>query len=65
TPLRWVARQRVLLAQQLLEQDRLSVDEVARHSGFSSTELLRHHFTRETGTTPAAYRRTFSLRAAV
>ncbi len=64
TPLRWVVRQRVLLAQQLLEEDRLSVDDVARHSGFTSAELLRHHFSRETGTTPAGYRRTFSLRAA-
>lgn len=63
TPLRWIARQRVLLAQQLLEQDTLSVDEVARHCGFSSAELLRHHFTRETGTTPGGYRRAFSLRA--
>ncbi|PVZ14345.1 helix-turn-helix domain-containing protein [Actinomycetospora cinnamomea] len=63
TPVRWLVRQRVLRAQQLLEQDRLSIDEVARHSGFSSVELLRHHFTRETGTTPTGYRRAFSLRA--
>jgi transcriptional regulator GlxA family with amidase domain len=63
TPVRWVARQRVLLAQQLLEQDMtLPVDDVARYSGFSSAELLRHHFTRETGTTPAGYRRAFGLR---
>lgn len=59
-PHQWITRQRVLLAQQLLEQDSLDVEEIAQRSGFRTAELLRHHFTRLLDTTPTSYRRTFS-----
>ncbi|MDQ3664017.1 MAG: helix-turn-helix domain-containing protein, partial [Actinomycetota bacterium] len=59
TPHSWVLRQRVLLAQRLLESDDYSVEEVAQHSGFGTAAMLRHHFARERGTSPRAYARTF------
>jgi transcriptional regulator GlxA family with amidase domain len=60
TPLRWLQAQRVLEARRLLEHTRLSVEEVATHSGFGSAPSLRQHFRRATATSPSAYRRTFS-----
>lgn len=63
TPHQWLIRQRVLLAQRLLETDNLGVEEIAHRSGFSTADLLRHHFTQHVGATPAAYRRTFSHHA--
>ncbi len=34
---------------------------VPRRAGFGTADLLRHHFSSQAGTTPQAYRRTFSL----
>ncbi|MFD7893403.1 helix-turn-helix domain-containing protein [Streptomyces sp. NPDC059568] len=59
TPYRWLLRQRVLLAQELLEATDETVDSVAGRSGFGNAAGLRHHFLRTLGTTPNAYRRTF------
>lgn len=59
TPLRWLNRQRLSTARELLETTDLPVDAVARRTGFSSAEVLRRHFQRDLGTTPTAYRRTF------
>ena len=59
TPHRWLTLQRVLLAQRLLEDTDLGVDEVAERCGFGSGALLRHHFRKIVGVAPADYRRTF------
>jgi transcriptional regulator GlxA family with amidase domain len=59
TPHAWLQRQRVLLAQCLLEQPELGVEEIARKCGFGTADLLRHHFSRQVGTAPLAYRRAF------
>ena len=59
TPAAWINAQRVLRAQELLEDTDLTVEEVAHASGFGQPELLRHHFHRDVGASPAAYRRTF------
>ncbi|GAB3519999.1 hypothetical protein GCM10027402_07700 [Arthrobacter monumenti] len=64
TPAAWVNAQRILRAQALLEETQLSIDEVAREAGFGQAVLLRHHFHRALGTSPAAYRRTFRGTAA-
>lgn len=64
TPAAWINSQRVLMAQELLEDTDLTVEEVARATGFGQAELLRHHFHRDVGTSPAAYRRTFRGAAA-
>ena len=60
TPHQWVTAQRLLLAEQLLEESDASIDLVASRSGFGNAATLRHHFAQARGTTPVAYRRTFS-----
>ena len=59
TPYRWILRQRVLLAQRLLEATDETMDAIAWRAGFGTAAALRHQFTRALGTTPHAYRRTF------
>lgn len=59
TPYRWILRQRVLLAQRLLEATDETVDAIAGRTGFGNAAALRHQFVRALGTTPHAYRRTF------
>ncbi len=64
TPLQWLLRQRILHAQGLLEETDLPIELVAHRCGFASATALRVHFRRATGTTPMAYRRTFTRRSA-
>ncbi|MFC3349986.1 GlxA family transcriptional regulator [Streptomyces echinoruber] len=59
TPYRWLLRQRVLLAQQLLEATDETVDAIAARAGFGTAAALRYQFDRVLGTTPNDYRRTF------
>jgi transcriptional regulator GlxA family with amidase domain len=59
TPYRWILRQRVLLAQDLLEATDETVDAIAWRTGFGTAAALRHQFYRALGTTPNAYRRAF------
>ena len=63
TPNQWLLRQRVLLAQRLLESTDQPVELVATHAGFGTAANLRQHFQRSLHVSPNAYRRTF--RAAV
>jgi len=60
TPLRWLTGQRILLAQELLEETDETIDLIAERAGFGNAATLRHHFRAWRGTTPQAYRRTFS-----
>jgi AraC family transcriptional regulator, transcriptional activator FtrA len=59
TPLTWILRERVRLAQRLLETTDLPVDSIAGKTGFGTADNLRKHFNRTLHTTPQAYRRTF------
>jgi transcriptional regulator GlxA family with amidase domain len=59
TPQRWLTGQRVLLAQQLLEETDEIVDVIAERAGFGNAATLRHHFRAWRATTPNVYRRTF------
>ena len=59
TPHVWLTNQRVLPARQMLEREDAPIELVAQQSGFGTAAMLRHHFTRLVGTSPAAYRRTF------
>jgi transcriptional regulator GlxA family with amidase domain len=59
TPHQWLLRQRVLLAQQLLETTDHPVEWVAQRCGFGSAAALRQHFSRAVSASPVAYRRTF------
>lgn len=59
TPYQWLLRQRLALAQRLLETDDAPIDFVARASGFGTATNLRKHFQRVLCTGPQAYRRAF------
>lgn len=60
TPAAWLARQRVIHAQRLLEQTTLGLDAVATASGFGSAAVLRQNFARVLGVSPTAYRSRFA-----
>ncbi|NYG56174.1 transcriptional regulator GlxA family with amidase domain [Nocardioides perillae] len=60
TPHAWVTAQRVLRAEQLLEQTDRPVEWVAAEVGFGGAAALRHHFTRVRGVSPQQYRRQFA-----
>jgi transcriptional regulator GlxA family with amidase domain len=59
TPQRWLTGQRILLAQQMLEETDETVDVIADRTGFGNAIAMRHHFRIWRGTTPNAYRRLF------
>ncbi len=59
SPYQWLLRQRLQLAQRLLETTDLPVELVARRSGMVNAGNLRKHFSRAVLTTPQQYRRTF------
>jgi AraC family transcriptional regulator, transcriptional activator FtrA len=59
TPYQWLLRQRIQLAQRLLETGDLPIELVASTSGFGTAANLRKHFNRAIRTSPQSYRRTF------
>ncbi|MGW1804467.1 GlxA family transcriptional regulator [Streptomyces sp. NPDC002078] len=59
TPYRWILRQRVLRAQELLEGTDETMDAIAWRTGFGTAAAMRYQFVRALGTTPNAYRRAF------
>ena len=60
TPYQWLVRQRVQLAQRMLENTSEPLESVAAQTGFVTAGNLRKHFTRIVKTTPTAYRRAFA-----
>lgn len=60
TPHAWVTSQRVLLAEQLLEQSDRPIEWIADEVGFGNAATLRHHFSRVRGLSPQQYRRRFA-----
>ncbi|CAB4887421.1 unannotated protein [freshwater metagenome] len=60
TPHQWLQRQRLHLAQRLLESSALSVDAVAKRSGLGSAANMRKYFRRHVDISPSLYRETFS-----
>jgi transcriptional regulator GlxA family with amidase domain len=64
TPNAWLNRQRLLRAQQLLEETDLTLEEIARETGFGAAAVMRHHFLKVLQTTPTAYRRLFGAAGA-
>jgi transcriptional regulator GlxA family with amidase domain len=60
TPHSWVTNQRVIRAEQLLEQSDRPVEWIATEVGFGNAATLRHHFTRVRGLSPQQYRRRFA-----
>ncbi|GAA3578786.1 helix-turn-helix domain-containing protein [Amycolatopsis ultiminotia] len=60
TPHRWLTERRLDRAQALLEEGRLSIEDIATACGYSSAAALRHQFSRLRATTPSAYRAAFA-----
>ena len=60
TPHAWVTRQRVMAAEEMLEQSKQSVDWIAAEVGFGNAATLRHHFAKVRGVSPQQYRRQFA-----
>src|SRR5258708_14965679 len=61
-PYEWLIRERVAIARELLEQQaQMPMARVAELAGFGSEESLRRHFRRIALTSPASYRRKFSV----
>ncbi|MGI5126338.1 GlxA family transcriptional regulator [Pseudonocardia sp. CA-107938] len=58
-PFDWLHRERVALAQELLECSDASVEQVAARSGLGTATTLRRHFQRAVGVSPTTYRATF------
>jgi AraC family transcriptional regulator, transcriptional activator FtrA len=59
TPAAWVRRQRLGLAERLLERDDTTMTTIARTCGLGTADTLRRHFIRARGVTPAQYRHAF------
>lgn len=62
TPLQWLLRERVRLAQELLETTDETIEAIAARTGFGTAANLRHHFRRSTSVSPQGYRSTFRRR---
>jgi transcriptional regulator GlxA family with amidase domain len=60
SPHAWLTRQRLRLACTLLEDRRVPIEDIAARTGMGSAANFRLHFRRAFGTTPSAYRATFS-----
>lgn len=59
TPLQWLLKQRIILAQHRLETSDAPVDWIAQDTGFGTGATFRLHFKRAVGVSPAGYRKTF------
>jgi AraC family transcriptional activator FtrA len=59
SPGEWVVATRLEVARFLLEATAADLDEVSQSSGFGNPAALRHHFRRQIGLTPSAYRAQF------
>lgn len=60
TPHAWLLGQRLHRAEELLETADLSIEEVAKRSGFGTAAALREQFVRRRGVPPRDYRRSFA-----
>jgi transcriptional regulator GlxA family with amidase domain len=58
-PGEWLQRERLRLAQRLLETSDEPIERVARRAGYESSVTMRAQFTMRLRTSPRAYRRTF------
>ncbi len=55
----WLLAERLAFSQRLLETTDQSVEQIAALAGFGAPVSLRHHFRRQFGVSPSAWRRTF------
>lgn len=64
TPAAWLNRQRLIRAQQLLEETDSGLETIAQDTGFGTAAVMRHHFVKVLQVSPQAYRRAFGERLA-
>lgn len=64
TPAAWLNRQRIIRAQQLLEETDNGLEQIAQETGFGTAAVMRHHFVKVLKTSPQSYRRAFGAREA-
>src|SRR6267142_5902214 len=62
-PGEWIQRERLRLAQRLLQTTEHPIDRVARHAGYGSVAAMRAQFAQRLHTSPRSYRETFRARA--
>ena len=62
-PGEWLQRERLRLAQRLLESTDDPIELVSRHAGFETSAALRAQFSLRLQTSPRAYRQTFRAAA--
>jgi transcriptional regulator GlxA family with amidase domain len=60
TPHAWLRAQRLNLAEELLEDTGLSIEQIAARVGYTSAAVLREQFVLRRGVAPRDYRRAFS-----
>ena len=63
SPQQWLTARRIDAARSMLETTRLSVEQVARHTGLGTGANLRQHMRRSLGVGPRAYRSTYQATA--
>lgn len=63
TPAAWLNRQRLMRAQQLLEETDRGLETIAQETGFGTAAVMRHHFVKTLNVSPQAYRRAFGAAA--
>ncbi len=64
SPVQWLQMVRLRRAQELLEQEAATIDQIAFASGFASPVTFRATFRRSMGITPAVYRKRFNKMSA-
>lgn len=59
TPIQWLNRCRVNIAQRLLEETHMNIEQIAEAAGFGSASVFRKQFRQHVGMSAIAYRRSF------
>jgi len=60
SPLKWLIGERLDAAKELLQATDESIEAIAHHVGFGTSDLLRKHFSSVLGITPSQYRLAFA-----
>ena len=61
SPARWLVKERLSFAKDLLEVSNIAVEDVATRAGFGSADTLRHHFRTQLKVSPMQYRNSFRV----
>ena len=59
TPQMWLTRRKLEIAQQLLENSNLNIEQIARQAGYENSTTLRINFKKYVSVSPSVYREQF------